>query len=82
MSAGEKPAPRRPYVPPEEVTRVCRSSVLEDRCSGCAECAEVCPVSACVEGVVEDEMRRVHPVGTERCGILRGMVDLWRLGPL
>jgi Pyruvate/2-oxoacid:ferredoxin oxidoreductase delta subunit len=29
--------------------------VLEDRCSGCAECAEVCPVSACVEVVLEAE---------------------------
>jgi Pyruvate/2-oxoacid:ferredoxin oxidoreductase delta subunit len=29
--------------------------VLEDRCSGCAECAEVCPVSACVEVLLEAE---------------------------
>jgi Pyruvate/2-oxoacid:ferredoxin oxidoreductase delta subunit len=29
--------------------------VLEDRCSGCAECAEVCPVSACIELLLEDD---------------------------
>ncbi|MCA1837460.1 MAG: 4Fe-4S dicluster domain-containing protein, partial [Actinobacteria bacterium] len=29
--------------------------VLEDRCSGCAECAEVCPVSACVEVLLEEK---------------------------
>jgi electron transport complex protein RnfB len=28
--------------------------VLEERCTGCAECAEVCPVAACVE-IVETE---------------------------
>jgi NAD-dependent dihydropyrimidine dehydrogenase PreA subunit len=28
--------------------------VLEERCTGCAECAEVCPVAACVE-VLETE---------------------------
>ena len=29
--------------------------VLEERCTGCAECAEVCPVAACVEVVVAEE---------------------------
>jgi NAD-dependent dihydropyrimidine dehydrogenase PreA subunit len=28
--------------------------VLEDRCTGCAECAEVCPVAACIEILLED----------------------------
>ncbi len=28
--------------------------VLEDRCTACAECAEVCPVSACIEILLED----------------------------
>jgi NAD-dependent dihydropyrimidine dehydrogenase PreA subunit len=29
--------------------------VLGDRCTACAECAEVCPVSACIEILLEEE---------------------------
>jgi len=28
--------------------------ILEDRCTVCAECAEVCPVSACIEVLLEE----------------------------
>jgi NAD-dependent dihydropyrimidine dehydrogenase PreA subunit len=29
--------------------------VLEDLCTACAECAEVCPVAACVEVLLEEK---------------------------
>ncbi|HEU4848271.1 MAG TPA: 4Fe-4S dicluster domain-containing protein [Rubrobacteraceae bacterium] len=29
-------------------------TVFEDRCTGCAECAEVCPVAACVEVIISE----------------------------
>lgn len=68
--AGPRPAHALELPPADAGVPLARGScvplvVLDDRCTRCGECAEVCPVDACVEVALEARAggRRAAPAG-------------------